>query len=260
MKRKSSKRVKMRTVSVRDLVHDYPTILKKLATSGEPTILTRYNVPIALLTALDEERLAAVQDAILVNSAKYIASAETADADLKAGRTVSGDAFLAAMLSEEPPDVSSDATPVDALTGSGLIDAIRGIVRSEVHEAIGPLHSGSLAWHAYVGRGNDSPEVFIRDDDLVARFELPGIDPSKDVTVQYAPGRVIVKGESTELGGHLNYRQVFVPTKIKGTAVEAAYHDPILEVVVHGAATLSTEEESHAKAIHVKTLGNPIGL
>ncbi|WP_051028548.1 Hsp20/alpha crystallin family protein [Cellulosimicrobium cellulans] len=38
-------------------------------------------------------------------------------------------------------------------------------------------------------------DVYREDDDLVARFDLPGVDPERDVTVELEGRRLVVRGE-----------------------------------------------------------------
>jgi hypothetical protein len=38
-------------------------------------------------------------------------------------------------------------------------------------------------------------DVFVRDEDLVIRVELPGIDPGTDVTVSVEEGHLVIRGE-----------------------------------------------------------------
>ena len=50
---------------------------------------------------------------------------------------------------------------------------------------------------APVARSGYAPaaDVYREGDDLVARFDLPGVDPERDVTVELEGRRLVVRGE-----------------------------------------------------------------
>ncbi|MGN6239522.1 MAG: Hsp20/alpha crystallin family protein [Cellulosimicrobium cellulans] len=48
-----------------------------------------------------------------------------------------------------------------------------------------------VAWTGYA----PAADVYREDDDLVARFDLPGVDPERDVTVELEGRRLVVRGE-----------------------------------------------------------------
>jgi HSP20 family protein len=105
--------------------------------------------------------------------------------------------------------------------------------------------SASQAWVPAV-------DVFDRDEDLVIRAELPGIDPEKDVEITLREGVLTIRGErrhearSTQNGmeriesatGSFS-RSVALPEGVTEEDVRAQYENGILEVVVPGAAKLS---------------------
>src|ERR671914_916674 len=105
--------------------------------------------------------------------------------------------------------------------------------------------SASQAWVPAV-------DVFHRDEDLVIRAELPGIDPEKDVEITLQAGVLIIQGErrheahSTQNGmeriesanGSFS-RSVALPEGVTEEDVRAHYENGILEVVVSGAGKRS---------------------
>jgi HSP20 family protein len=105
--------------------------------------------------------------------------------------------------------------------------------------------SASQAWVPAV-------DVFHRDEDLVIRAELPGIDPEKDVEITLREGVLTIRGErrhearSTQNGmeriesatGSFS-RSVALPEGVTEEDIRAHYENGILEVVVPGAVRLS---------------------
>jgi len=84
-------------------------------------------------------------------------------------------------------------------------------------------------------------EEFEEDGQLVLRFELPGIDPAKDVEVEVADGVLKITAERKETVKEKGYyhtemyygaytRTVTLPEGTGGKDVTAAYKDGILEV------------------------------
>lgn len=107
-------------------------------------------------------------------------------------------------------------------------------------------------------------DVFVRDEDLVIRVELPGIDPATDVTVSVDDGYVVIRGErkrEEELTEEAYYRletafgtfERFIPLPegFEEAEIEAAYEDGVLEVVVPAAARAL--EPSKPRTIPIKT-------
>jgi HSP20 family protein len=96
-------------------------------------------------------------------------------------------------------------------------------------------------------------DVFQRQDDLVIRAELPGIDPEKDVDISVQDGALTIRGERrreerTEGNGSAyrlesSYgafeRSVLLPEGVDVDDIQASYENGILEVLVPGAARLS---------------------
>jgi HSP20 family protein len=96
-------------------------------------------------------------------------------------------------------------------------------------------------------------DVFSRGKDLVVRAELPGVDPEKDIDVSFAEGMLTISGErrhqdkvedqdyyrfESSYGSFL--RRISLPESAKVDDIRAAYEDGVLEVVVPGAASMTT--------------------
>ncbi|HEY9409667.1 MAG TPA: Hsp20/alpha crystallin family protein [Jiangellaceae bacterium] len=90
-------------------------------------------------------------------------------------------------------------------------------------------------------------DLYRDGEDLVARFDLPGIDPAEDVTVEVEGRKLVVRGErkdSREDGqnGHrvheVRYgsfrRTVTLPKAVEADAVSASYDAGVLTVTVAG--------------------------
>lgn len=106
-------------------------------------------------------------------------------------------------------------------------------------------------------------DVFVRDEDLVVRVELPGIDP-EDLKVTIEDGYLVIRGErkqNEEVKQDRYYRVeasygtferfIPVPEGFEEPKVEALYTDGVLEVIVPAAA--KALEPPEPKAIPVKT-------
>ena len=112
-----------------------------------------------------------------------------------------------------------------------------------------------------------SSDVFVRDGDLVLRVELPGIDPSRDVTVEIEDGELVVRGkrEDTKEVKEEDYyrkeswygafeRRLPLPEGTGEDAIEATADKGVLQVTVHGAAKAIEEPaKPERKAIPIKT-------
>jgi HSP20 family protein len=101
-----------------------------------------------------------------------------------------------------------------------------------------------------------SIDVFTRNEDLVVRAELPGIDPERDVDISVQNGMLVIRGErkrekrserdnyyrvETTYGSFL--RTVPLPDGVRAEDINASYDQGILEVVVpKGAMRASTEK------------------
>ena len=106
-----------------------------------------------------------------------------------------------------------------------------------------PTTGGARAWVPAV-------DVFSRENDLVIRAELPGIDPERDVDISLQDGVLTIRGERrheerTEADGSAyrlesSYgafeRSIALPEGLKADDIEASYENGILEVLVRGAA------------------------
>ena len=99
-------------------------------------------------------------------------------------------------------------------------------------------------------------DVFSRDDNLVIRAELPGIDPEKDVDITMQDGVLYIRGERrheerTERDNYYRFeshygsfqRAVPLPEGVKEEEIQASYQNGILEVVVPKAGELSSAKK-----------------
>lgn len=90
-------------------------------------------------------------------------------------------------------------------------------------------------------------DVYRQDEDLVARFDLPGIDPAEDVTVEVEGRQLVVRGERKDHRdedaegrrySEVRYgefrRVVPLPKAVDGAAVTASYDAGVLTVTVAG--------------------------
>lgn len=96
-------------------------------------------------------------------------------------------------------------------------------------------------------------DVAREDDDLVARFDLPGIDPDEDVSVEVDGRKLVVRGErkNTREDGsdsrrvrEVRYgsfqRTLALPAAVDPGAISATYEAGVLTVTVSGAYTGTT--------------------
>jgi HSP20 family protein len=107
-------------------------------------------------------------------------------------------------------------------------------------------------------------EVFVRDEDLVIRVELSGINPATDVTVSVEDGYLVIRGER-KLEGEMKQgayyrletaygtfeRFIPLPEGFDEGEIEAGYEDGVLEVIVPAAA--KALEPSKPRTIAIKT-------
>ncbi|WP_265521601.1 Hsp20/alpha crystallin family protein [Oerskovia flava] len=90
-------------------------------------------------------------------------------------------------------------------------------------------------------------DVYQDGEDLVARFDLPGIDPAQDVTVEVEGRKLVVRGERkdqrTEESEGRRVREVrfgefrrvvTLPRTAEADAVRAAYDAGVLTITVAG--------------------------
>lgn len=94
-------------------------------------------------------------------------------------------------------------------------------------------------------------EVVTRDEDLVVRAELPGIDPEQDVDITVHDGVLEIRGErrrEENTNGNAYFRQetvygafrrrIALPESVDPDQIKATYQQGILEVVIPKAVTL----------------------
>jgi antitoxin (DNA-binding transcriptional repressor) of toxin-antitoxin stability system len=82
----------MRVVNMRELARSTSRVVDSVHRSGKATLVTRGGRPVVALIPIDR---GALEDWILAHSPGIAASLRAADADLRAGRAMSLDAFLA---------------------------------------------------------------------------------------------------------------------------------------------------------------------
>lgn len=84
-------------------------------------------------------------------------------------------------------------------------------------------------------------EEWVKDDEMVVRAELPGVDPEKDIEVTVGEGFLTIKGERRETHkeaerSEFHYgsfsRTLVLPHGVDEKSVHAVYEDGILEVKV----------------------------
>jgi HSP20 family protein len=106
-------------------------------------------------------------------------------------------------------------------------------------------------------------DVFVRDEDLLVRVELPGVQP-EDIEVTIEDGALVIRGErkrEEEVKEEAYYRLeaaygtfercIPLPEGFEEREIEAAYTDGVLEVIVPAAA--KALEPHEPKTIPVKT-------
>lgn len=134
-----------------------------------------------------------------------------------------------------------------------------------VREFLGPrAHLSYPAFPLFVRRPFlPVTDVFVRDDDVVVRLELPGIDPEKDVSVTFEDGQLVIRGErrrEEEVKEEAYYRMEAafgtferrfpVPEGVDEDKIVAAYSHGILEITLPKVAKVL--ESPKAKEIPVK--------
>jgi HSP20 family protein len=113
-------------------------------------------------------------------------------------------------------------------------------------------------------------DVFGRDDDLVVKLEVPGIDPGKDVSVEVREGTLVIAGErrhEKEIKEEAYYRmeasygtferQIAIPEGVDESRISATYADGVLEVIVPKGAVKEAEKAVEARKIPVLTGKKP---
>ena len=109
-------------------------------------------------------------------------------------------------------------------------------------------------------------DVFEREDDLVVKVEIPGIDPGKDVTIVVQDGSLIIRGERRqekeideeayhrmEVSYGTFERSILIPQGVDEKRITASYVDGVLEVILPNGATKEVEEPVEARTIPVTT-------
>lgn len=124
---------------------------------------------------------------------------------------------------------------------------------------------GSRAVPPGTGRWMPACDVFSRDGDLVVQFDLPGIDPEKDVQVMLQDGVLCITGERREPGGGEGgyYRREWrygafergfaLPEEATGEGITASYRDGMLEIVVPKAMQRAEPRKIPVSAAEDKT-------
>jgi HSP20 family protein len=139
-------------------------------------------------------------------------------------------------------------------------DVVRGFLGTRARIASPAI--GQFAQKPFVPR----MDVLARDDDLVVKLELPGIDPEKDVSVEVREGMLFIVGErrhEKEIKEEAYYRmeasygtferQIAIPEGVDESRISAAYADGVLEVVVPNGAVKEAEKAVEARKIPVLT-------
>ncbi len=100
-------------------------------------------------------------------------------------------------------------------------------------------------------------DVYRDGEDLVARLDLPGVDPANDVTVEVVGRRLVVRGERKDQraedtkGRRISEvrfgsfrRVVTLPKAVDADAVRASYDAGVLTVTVAGVFTGTTPQRT----------------
>ncbi len=82
----------MAVVNMRELARSTSRVVDSVHRSGKAALVTRGGRPVVAMIPIDE---GALEDWILANSPGFVAGLREADADLRNGRTISLDEFLA---------------------------------------------------------------------------------------------------------------------------------------------------------------------
>ncbi|HAF11014.1 MAG TPA: hypothetical protein DCK98_13170 [Chloroflexi bacterium] len=83
---------RMAVVNMRELARSTSRVVDSVHRSGKAALVTRGGRPVVAMIPIDE---AALEDWVLAHSPGFVASLRTADADLRRGRAMSLDEFLA---------------------------------------------------------------------------------------------------------------------------------------------------------------------
>jgi HSP20 family protein len=130
---------------------------------------------------------------------------------------------------------------------------------SGLHEEIDDLFErffgGDLGTRrTWPGSGRFAPaiESFLKEDKLVVRADLPGIDP-KEVDVQVEGDRLTIRGERRQVHEDKNrsYREVTygrfertvrLPSGVDPDTVKATYTDGVLEIAMDAPKSLTSKK------------------
>jgi prevent-host-death family protein len=74
----------MSTISIRELSRNASSVLKEVAESGRPAVVTRHGVAIAAVVPIDPGDL---EDLVIARMPDYIEDLAAADEDLRTGKT-----------------------------------------------------------------------------------------------------------------------------------------------------------------------------
>ncbi len=74
----------MATVSIRELSRNASGVVDDVARTGRPALVTKHGAPIAVVIPIDATEL---EDFMLSRASDYLADLQTADEDLRSGRT-----------------------------------------------------------------------------------------------------------------------------------------------------------------------------
>lgn len=85
-------------------------------------------------------------------------------------------------------------------------------------------------------------EEIVKENEIIVRAEMPGVDPDKDIDVMVGEGYLTIKGERREEHkdaerSEFHYgsfvRSIALPSGVDESSVHATYKDGILEVTVN---------------------------
>lgn len=109
-------------------------------------------------------------------------------------------------------------------------------------------------------------DVFERGDDLVVKFEIPGIDPEKDVKIVVQDDTLNISGDRRqekeiddeayqrmEVSYGSFERSIAIPEGVDENRITATYLDGVLEVVLPNGAKKEAEVPIEARTIPVTT-------
>ena len=96
-------------------------------------------------------------------------------------------------------------------------------------------------------------DIVSRDNDVIVRAELAGIDPAKDLDISVHDGMLTIRGERRHEDRQDNdqyvrierrygafERTLAIPEGVNGEDIQAQYRDGVLQVVIPGAAQVAS--------------------